>query len=80
MKQSKTWVNIVRFILYNAKWIMLVILLLNLFAFGYWEKMSERGLGDEETLWGAVIVIVMVLFFVFDKAWKRVCNKICDAL
>lgn len=80
MKQSKTWVNIVRFILCNAKWIMLVILLLNLFAFGYLEKMTERGLGDEETLLGAVIVIVMVLFFVFDKTWKRVCNKICDSL
>lgn len=80
MKQSKTWVNFVRFILCNAKWIMLVILLLNLFAFGYWEKMAESGLGDEETLWGSVIVIVMILFFVFDKTWKRICNKICDSL
>lgn len=80
MKQSKTLVNIVRFILSNGKWIMLVILLLNLFAFGYWEKMYERGLGGEETLWGAIIVVVMVLFFVFDKVWKRACNKICDSL
>lgn len=80
MKQSKSWVNIVRFILYKAKWIMLVILLLNLFAFGYWRKMFTSGLGDEETLWGTVIVIVMILFFVFDKTWKRICNKICDLL
>lgn len=80
MRQSKTWVNIVRFILCNAKWIMLAILLLNLFAFGYWEKMSESGLGDEETLWGSVIVIVMILFFIFDKTWKRICNKICGSL
>ena len=80
MEQSKTWVNIVRFILCNAKWIMLVILLLNLFAFGYWDKMSESGLGGEETLLGAVIVIVMGLFFVFDKRWKIVCNKICNSL
>jgi len=59
---------------------MLAILFLNLFAFGYWEKMVTSGLGGEESLWGSVIVIVMVLFFVFDKTWKRICNKICDFL
>ncbi len=80
MKQSKTWVNIVRLILCNAKWIMLAILLLNLFAFGYWDKMSESGLGGEETLWGSIIVVVMVLFFVLDKTWKKICNKICSSL
>lgn len=80
MTQTKSWVKIVRTILYNAKWIILCLLLLNLFGFGYWEQMREHGLGGEETLWGVVMVIALILFFVFDKVWKNVCNKICDAL
>lgn len=35
MTQTKTWVKMVRTILYNAKWIILGLLLLNLFGFGY---------------------------------------------
>lgn len=80
MAQIKSCVKMVRAILYNAKWIMLAVLLLNLFAFGYWEKMNERGLGGEETLCGSVILIMFILFFVFDKAWKRLCDKIYDIL
>lgn len=48
MAQTKSWVKIVRTILYNAKWIMLGLLLLNLFGFGYWNKMMRYGLCDEE--------------------------------
>lgn len=80
MAQTRSWVKVVRAILYNAKWIMLCLLLLNLFGFGYWEKMTEHGLGGEETLWGGVMLIVLILFFVFDKAWKNICDKICNAL
>lgn len=80
MAQTKSWVKIVCTILYNAKWIMVCLLLLNLFGFGYWEQMTEHGLGDEETLWGGVMIIALVLFFVFDKAWKKLCDKICNTL
>lgn len=80
MAQKKSWIKIVRTILYNAKWIMLCLLLLNLFGFGYWQKMAEHGLGGEETLWGGVMIIALFLLSVFDKAWKKVCDKICDAL
>ncbi len=79
-QKTKNWVNVLRLTLYNAKWIMIGLLLLNLFGFGYWERMTERGLGGEETLWGAVMVIVMVLFFIFDRSWKKICDKICDSL
>ena len=80
MALTKSWVKIVCTILYNAKWIMLCLLLLNLFGFGYWAQMTEHGLGDEETLWGGVMIIALVLFFVFDKAWKKLCDKICNTL
>lgn len=80
MAQTKSRVKIVRTILYNAKWIILCLLLLNLLGFGYWEQMREHGLGREETLTGVVMVIALILFFVFDKVLKNVCNKICDAL
>lgn len=75
MAQTKSWIKIVKAIFYNAKWIMLCILLLNLFGFGYWEQMTEHGLGEEETLWGGVIVGVLVLFFVFDKMWQKIIDK-----
>lgn len=80
MAHIKSWVKVVRIILYNAKWIMLGLLLLNLFGFGYWEQMSVHGLGGEETLWGVVMLIVFILLSVFDKEWKKICNKICNAL
>lgn len=79
MKQ-KTWLKIVRLVLLNAKWVMFGILLLNLFAFGYWDKINTSGLDDEEIFWGAVIVIALILFAVFDKKWKGVVNKICDSI
>lgn len=78
MAQTKSWVKVLKAILYNAKWIMIALLLLNLFAFGYWEKMTEGSFGGEETLLGLVMVIVIILLFVFNKAWKNLCDKICD--
>jgi len=59
---------------------MLAILLLNLLAFGYWAKMTENGLGGEESLLGGMMVVVLLLFFAFDAKWKGLCNKICDSL
>ncbi len=79
MERAK-WVNVLKVTLYNAKWIMIGVLLLNLFVFGYWEKIVNTGLGGEETLWGAIMVVVIVLFFIFDKVWKNICDKICDIL
>ncbi len=80
MAHTKSRQKIARAILFNAKWIILGLLLLNLFGFGYWEQMNEYGLGGEELLWGAVMVIILILIVVFDKAWKNICNKICDLL
>ena len=80
MAHTKKKKKIARAILFNAKWIILGLLLLNLFGFGYWEQMNEYGLGGEELLWGAVMVIILILIVVFDKAWKNICNKICDLL
>lgn len=76
MKQTNSCIKIIRLLLLNAKWIMLGILLLNLFVFGYWSKMNERGLCDEETFWGIVIIVVLVVFFIFDSVWKKIVNKI----
>ena len=78
MKQTNLCIKIIRLLLLNAKWIMLGILLLNLFVFGYWSKMNERGLDDEETFWGIVIIVVLVALFVFDSVWKKIVNKICS--
>lgn len=80
MDKAKSWVNIVKITLFNLKWIMLLILVLNLFAFGYLEKMTAVGLSDEEAVWGVVLIVAMVLLFVFDKPWKKICNKICEML
>lgn len=80
MKQTNSWIKIIRLLLLNAKWIMLGILLLNLFVFGYWNKMNEQGLCDEETFWGAVIVVVLIAFFIFDRIWRKIINKICDSI
>ena len=54
MKQTNLVIKFIRWLLLNVKWIMLGILLLNLFAFGYWRKMNERGLCDEETFWDII--------------------------
>lgn len=78
MKQTNSCIKIIRLLLLNAKWIMLGILLLNLFVFGYWSKMNERGLCDEETFWGIVIIVVLIVFFIFDRGWKKIVNKICS--
>lgn len=78
MKQTNSCIKIIRLLLLNAKWIMLGILLLNLFVFGYWSKMNEQGLCDEETFWGIVIIVVLVAFFIFDSVWKKIVNKICS--
>lgn len=59
---------------------MAALILLNLFVFGYWEQLTDNGLDVEESLWGGVLFIVLILFSVFDKAWKKICDKICDAL
>ena len=75
MKQANLVIKFIRLLLLNVKWLMLGILLLNLFAFGYWRKMTERGLCDEETFWGTVIIIVLLVFFVFDRVWKKIVNK-----
>lgn len=80
MARTESWIKIVKAIFCNAKWIMLGLLLLNLFVFGYWEQLSEYGLGGEETLWGLVMLVVLILLFVFDKAWKRLVDRICDSL
>ena len=81
MEQNKSWVKYLKVTLLNAKWIMLGVLLLNLFPFGYLDKMtSSYGLGDEEALWGAVIVIVTILLFVYDKKWKEIVEKICNSI
>lgn len=80
MARTESWVKMVKAIFYNAKWIMLGILLLNLFVFGYWEKLSESGLGGEESLWGLVMLVVLGMLFFFDKAWKRLVDRICDSL
>lgn len=77
MKQTNLVVKFIRLLLLNAKWIMLGILLLNLFVFGYLRKMNDRGLCEEETLWGIVIIVVLVVLFVFDRVWKKIVNKIC---
>lgn len=78
MKQ--TTIKIIRLLLLNAKWIMLGILLLNLFVFGYWSQMTEYGLCVEETFWGIVIVAALVAFFAFDKVWKKLVEKICSII
>lgn len=78
MKQTNLVIKFIRLLLLNVKWIMLGILLLNLFAFGYWRKMNERGLCDEETFWGTVIIVVLLVFFIFDRVWKKIVNKICS--
>ena len=80
MAKNKVWVKWLRAILLNAKWIMLALLLLNMFGFGYLEKMTARGLGGEETFWGGVMIILLILFFVFDKVWKKICDNICNSL
>lgn len=80
MARTESWIKIVKAIFSNAKWIMLGLLLLNLFVFGYWEQLSEYGLGGEETLWGLVMLVVLILLFVFDKAWKRLVDRICNSL
>ena len=81
MEQNKTWVKYLKVTLLNAKWIMLGVLLLNLFPFGYLDKMtSSYGLGDEETFWGAAIVITIILLFVYDKKWKELVEKICKSI
>ena len=80
MDKAKLWVNIVKIALFNLKWIMFLILVLNLFAFGYLEKMTAVGLCVEETVWGVVLIVAMFLLFAFDKSWKKICNKICEML
>lgn len=60
----------------NVKWIMLVVLLLNMFSFGYWKKMNEQGLCGEEEFWTVIIVVTLVLFFIFDRVWKKSVNKV----
>ena len=80
MKQKNLCIRIIRLILLNAKWIMLGILLLNLFVFGYWNKINERGLGDEETFWGIVIIVALIVCVIFDRGWKQTVNKICDSI
>lgn len=80
MKQFNSTIKIIRLLLLNAKWIILGILLLNLFVFGYWSKMTEQGLCDEETFWGIVIVAALVALLVFDKVWKRIVEKICSVI
>ena len=77
MKQTNLVVKFIRQLLLNAKWIMLGILLLNLFVFGYLRKMNDQGLCDEETFWGIVIIVVLVVLFVFDRVWKKIVNKNC---
>lgn len=67
-------------ILLNAKWIMFVILLLNIFVFGYGRKMMESRLCAEEEFWGTIIVVTLFLFFVFDRFWKKLINKIFDSI
>lgn len=65
-----------KLVLLNVKWIMLVILLLNMFPFGYWKKMNEQGLCSEEEFWAVIIVVTLVLFFIFDRVWKKIVNKV----
>lgn len=77
MKQTNLVVKFIRLLLLNAKWIMLGILLLNLFVFGYLRKMNEQGLCDEETFWGIALIVVLVVLFVFDRVWKKIVNKNC---
>ena len=77
---KKTWIKMVKVILYNAKWIMAGLLFLNLFGFGYWEKACEGFLDGEETLWGSVMVIATILFTVFNKKWKSLCKRMFDKL
>ena len=67
-------------ILLNAKWIMFVILLLNIFVFGYGRKFMESRLCAEEEFWGTIIVVALFLFFVFDRFWKKFINKIFDSI
>lgn len=80
MKQINFLIKIIRLLLLNAKWIMLGILILNLFVFGYWNKMNEQGLCDEETFWGAVIVVVLIASFILDRVWKKIVNRICGSI
>lgn len=67
-------------ILLNAKWIMFVILLLNISVFGYGRKFMESRLCAEEEFWGTIIVVALFLFFVFDRFWKKLINKIFDSI
>lgn len=79
MKKAKSWViNIVKFTLFNLKWIVFGMLVpYLLFCL---EKGTAVGLSDEEAVWLNVLIVATVLLFVFDKRWKKIYNKICEML
>lgn len=81
MKLTTKPLSIFRTILFNMKWIMVGILCLNLFCFGYFDKLYtpySQGMDTESWFWGIIIIAITILLFACDKGWKKLCLKICD--
>lgn len=73
-------VSYISTLLYNLKWIGVLVIGLNALPVLERATSSYGRLDGETAFWGLVIVGITLCLFIFEKRWQSLCDKFTDYL